>query len=88
MSFGLSGAPRRSVMIGGDVISAWLDQSTGQGNAVDYYLSDKSQCQGGRGACPDTEFSVRVVSQRETNSIINFFLTSIFFCDCKNFSFS
>ena len=55
MAFGLSGQPSRSVMVGGDVVVAWLDRSTGQGYAHDYYLGAKAQCAGGRGACPDTK---------------------------------
>ena len=55
MAFGLSGQPGRSVMDGGDVVVAWLDRSTGQGYAHDYYLGAKAQCAGGRGACPDTK---------------------------------
>lgn len=53
MAFGLSGDDRKSVMIGGDVTVAWMDKSTGQGFADDYFLDAKSQCAGGRGACPD-----------------------------------
>ena len=55
MAFGLSGDPARSQMIGGDVTVAWMDEGTGQGFADDYYLDAKSQCAGGRGACPDTK---------------------------------
>ena len=40
-------------MIGGDVTVAWMDHDTGQGFADDYYLDAKSQCAGGKGACPD-----------------------------------
>ena len=53
MSFGLSGANDRSVMVGGDVVAAWLERNTGKGFAQDYYLGAKSQCQGGSGSCPD-----------------------------------
>ncbi|TRY81057.1 hypothetical protein TCAL_09448 [Tigriopus californicus] len=53
MAFGLSGDPQRIKMIGGDVTVAWMDHNTGQGFAEDYYLDAKSQCAGGRGACPD-----------------------------------
>ena len=40
-------------MIGGDATVAWMDHATGQGFADDYYLDAKSQCAGGKGACPD-----------------------------------
>ncbi|XP_063880815.1 protein Skeletor, isoforms B/C-like [Scylla paramamosain] len=55
MSFGTSGNPSRSVMVGGDVVVAWLDQASGRGEAQDYHLGAKAQCQGGRGSCPDSE---------------------------------
>lgn len=58
MSFGVSGSDSRSVMVGGDVVTAWLERDTGRGFAEDYYLSAKAQCQGGRGACPDAESQV------------------------------
>lgn len=58
MSFGLSGNPSRSVMVGGDVVVAWLDQASGRGEAQDYILGAKSQCQGGRGSCPDSQIQV------------------------------
>lgn len=60
MSFGLSGDPEHSVMIGGDVAVAWVDKETLKGYSDDYYLEGKSQCAGGRGSCPDT--SIRVGS--------------------------
>ena len=60
MAFGLSGADDRSQMIGGDVVVAWLDQATGKGAAIDYFLNSKAQCQGGRGACPDDKIAVRI----------------------------
>ncbi|XP_018007875.2 uncharacterized protein LOC108665610 [Hyalella azteca] len=55
MSFGVSGSDTRSVMIGGDVVTAWLERDTGRGFAEDYFLGAKAQCQGGRGSCPDTD---------------------------------
>ena len=58
MAFGLSGSESRSVMVGGDVVTAWLERTTGRGVAQDYYLGAKAQCQGGRGSCPDTETQV------------------------------
>ncbi|XP_076241242.1 DM13 and DOMON_DOH domain-containing protein skeletor isoform X2 [Calliopsis andreniformis] len=63
MAFGLSANPERSVMVGGDVVVAWVDKQTLQGYAVDYFLDAKSQCSGGRGSCPDTRI------QENTNSI-------------------
>ncbi|XP_043510947.1 protein Skeletor, isoforms B/C isoform X3 [Frieseomelitta varia] len=63
MAFGLSANPERSLMVGGDVVVAWVDKQTLQGYAVDYYLDAKSQCSGGRGSCPDTRI------QENTNSI-------------------
>ncbi|XP_063596023.1 protein Skeletor, isoforms B/C-like [Penaeus indicus] len=53
MAFGPSGSLTRSVMVGGDVVVAWLNQGSGEGVASDYYLGAKAQCQGGRGSCPD-----------------------------------
>ncbi|XP_071866433.1 DM13 and DOMON_DOH domain-containing protein skeletor isoform X4 [Bombus fervidus] len=63
MAFGLSANPERSLMVGGDVVVAWVDKQTLQGYAVDYFLDAKSQCSGGRGSCPDTRI------QENTNSI-------------------
>nr|XP_050869082.1 protein Skeletor, isoforms B/C isoform X1 [Vespula vulgaris] len=63
MAFGLSANPERSVMIGGDVVVAWVDKQTLQGYAIDYFLDAKSQCSGGRGSCPDTKI------QEDTNSV-------------------
>lgn len=63
MSFGISPNKTISQMIGGDAAVAWVDPDTGNGFAQDYYLDAKSQCSGGRGACPD----VKVVPN--TNSI-------------------
>lgn len=57
MSFGLSGSDEHSVMVGGDVVVAWVDRNTGKGYAVDYELDDKSQCSGLRGSCPDERIS-------------------------------
>ncbi|KAB7495687.1 Protein Skeletor, partial [Armadillidium nasatum] len=57
MAFGISGSDTRSAMVGGDVTVAWLDQVTGSGEAVDYILNAKSQCQGGTGSCPDSKVS-------------------------------
>lgn len=58
MSFGLSGDDSKSVMIGGDVVVAWVDKETLKGYAEDYYLKDKSQCSGPTGSCPDNRLQV------------------------------
>lgn len=58
MAFGLSANPERSLMVGGDVVVAWVDKQTLQGYAIDYFLDAKSQCSGGRGSCPDTRIQV------------------------------
>nr|XP_012143915.1 PREDICTED: protein Skeletor, isoforms B/C [Megachile rotundata] len=63
MAFGLSADPKRSLMVGGDAVVAWVDKQTLQGYAVDYFLDAKSQCSGGQGSCPDTRI------QENTNSI-------------------
>lgn len=65
MAFGLSGDDNRSVMVGGDVVVAWLDRATGQGFAHDYYLQAKAQCAGGKGACPDTKIRVGRLADQE-----------------------
>ncbi|KAI8422931.1 hypothetical protein MSG28_014034 [Choristoneura fumiferana] len=53
MSFGISGDPSHSQMVGGDVAVAWVDKTTLKGVSKDYYLDAKSQCAGVRGSCPD-----------------------------------
>ncbi|XP_017465678.1 PREDICTED: protein Skeletor, isoforms B/C [Rhagoletis zephyria] len=63
MSFGVSQNPEKSIMIGSDVVVAWVEKDSGKGFAVDYYLGDKSQCSGGLGVCPKGNI------QNETNSI-------------------
>lgn len=62
MSFGLSGQINENVMVGGDVVVAWIDHETLSGYAYDYYLDAKSQCAGGHGSCPDVKLSVRANS--------------------------
>lgn len=62
MSFGLSGATDGSIMIGGDVVVAWVDQKTMNGYAIDYFLDGKSQCAGNRGSCPDYRIQVYELS--------------------------
>ncbi|CAG9759702.1 unnamed protein product [Ceutorhynchus assimilis] len=57
MSFGVSGDQFKSVMVGGDVVVAWVDKTTLKGYAEDYYLQDKSQCSGPTGSCPDSKFA-------------------------------
>jgi hypothetical protein len=58
MSFGVSPDPKRSLMIGGDVVVAWVDKESLQGYAIDYFLDSKSQCSGVRGSCPDRKIQV------------------------------
>lgn len=65
MSFGLSGEDHKSVMVGGDVVTAWVDQNTLNGYAHDYYLDSKSQCAGTRGSCPD--YRIEVCSSKKTH---------------------
>uniref|UniRef100_T1HQW3 DOMON domain-containing protein n=1 Tax=Rhodnius prolixus TaxID=13249 RepID=T1HQW3_RHOPR len=67
MSFGLSGEDHKSVMVGGDVVTAWVDQNTLNGYAHDYYLDSKSQCAGTRGSCPD----YRIESNTESVRLLN-----------------
>lgn len=61
MSFGLSGQIDQNVMLGGDVVVAWVDHDTLNGYAYDYYLDAKSQCAGTRGTCPDYKLQVKFV---------------------------
>ncbi|XP_033207466.1 protein Skeletor, isoforms B/C isoform X2 [Belonocnema kinseyi] len=68
MSFGVSPNPERSVMVGADVVVAWVDKQTLQGYAVDYILDSKSQCSGGRGSCPDTRIEDNTNSVRLLNA--------------------
>ncbi|OWR41524.1 DOMON domain-containing protein [Danaus plexippus plexippus] len=70
MSFGLSGDPEHSVMIGGDVAVAWVDKETLKGYSDDYYLEGKSQCAGGRGSCPDTSIRENRSSIRLLNAAL------------------
>lgn len=58
MSFGISGHPERTQMVGGDVAVAYINQTTLRGCAEDYYLDAKSQCAGDHGACPDDRLAV------------------------------
>ncbi|XP_015517045.2 protein Skeletor, isoforms B/C isoform X1 [Neodiprion lecontei] len=68
MSFGLSPDPKKSIMVGGDVVVAWVDKETLQGYAVDYFLDAKSQCSGQRGSCPDTRIQDNSNSVRLLNA--------------------
>ncbi|XP_034232288.1 protein Skeletor, isoforms D/E-like [Thrips palmi] len=70
MSFGLSGEPNKSAMVGGDVVVAWVDKNTLKGTAVDYYLDAKSQCSGARGSCPDTRIKDNSNSIRLLNAAL------------------
>lgn len=74
MSFGLSSDVSRSVMVGGDVVVAWVDKDTLKGYAQDYYLKDKSQCSGPTGSCPDDRFRVSATAKNK-NKNQNIFLT-------------
>lgn len=67
MSFGISGDPSHSQMVGGDVAVAWVDKTTLKGVSKDYYLDAKSQCAGVRGSCPDDRL---VVSRAFENRIL------------------
>nr|CAH7763715.1 unnamed protein product [Callosobruchus chinensis] len=62
MSFGISGDNQKSVMVGGDVVVAWVDKDTLKGFAEDYYLDDKSQCSGPTGSCPDNRLNQQAVN--------------------------
>lgn len=53
MAFGLSGENGRSQMVRGDVTLAFYDKGSRVFKAVDYFLSDLSQCDGKYGVCPD-----------------------------------
>lgn len=58
MAFGISPKVEKTEMIGADAVVSWVDQSTGKGYAVDYYLSAKAQCSGKQGSCPDERIRV------------------------------
>ena len=73
MSFGLSGDDKQSVMVGADVVVAWVDQNTLNGYAVDYFLDAKAQCAGQRGSCPDYRIEVYNRSLRGETSILGCF---------------
>ncbi|CAG9794628.1 unnamed protein product [Diatraea saccharalis] len=70
MSFGISGDPEHSQMVGGDVAVAWVDKETLKGYAVDYYLDAKSQCAGVRGSCPDERLGEKTNSVRLLNAAL------------------
>ncbi|KAL0861185.1 hypothetical protein ABMA27_009668 [Loxostege sticticalis] len=70
MSFGISGDPAHSQMVGGDVAVAWVDKDTLKGYAVDYYLDAKSQCAGVRGSCPDERLGEKTNSVRLLNAAL------------------
>jgi len=70
MAFGLSGDPRRTKMIGGDVTVAWMDHNSGKGYAEDYYLDAKSQCAGSRGSCPDSNIPLGKNDVKLLNSAV------------------
>lgn len=68
MSFGISPDKDRSTMIGSDAVVSWVEKDTGKGYALDYYITDKSQCSGGRGVCPDTKVADNTNSVRLLNA--------------------
>ncbi|KAL1494772.1 hypothetical protein ABEB36_010317 [Hypothenemus hampei] len=68
MSFGLSGDVSKSIMIGGDVVVAWVDKDTLKGYAEDYHLADKAQCSGPTGSCPDNKFAENTNNIRLLNA--------------------
>ncbi|XP_041985351.1 protein Skeletor, isoforms B/C isoform X2 [Aricia agestis] len=70
MSFGISGDPSRSAMVGADVAVAWLDKTSLKGYAEDYYLEGKGQCAGGRGSCPDNNIKDNSNSIRLLNAAL------------------
>lgn len=70
MSFGVSGDTENSIMIGGDVVVAWVNRLSGKGYAQDYFLEAKSQCSGNRGSCPDTRLKDNTNSIRLLNAAI------------------
>lgn len=53
VAFGLSGQENVPKMMGGDVVVIFYNKKTQKFNAVDYYMSDLSQCDGEKGVCPD-----------------------------------
>lgn len=68
MSFGLSTDPKRSLMVGGDIVVAWVDKQSLQGYAIDYFLDAKSQCSGNRGSCPDVRIQVTILTFKPTKT--------------------
>ncbi|XP_013385793.1 protein Skeletor, isoforms B/C [Lingula anatina] len=73
MSFGPSGSDTSTKMIGADVVITWYDEQSGP-MAVDYYITQYSQCSNGVGVCPDTsrpneKNDVQVVSGERANGI-------------------
>lgn len=53
MAFGLSGSQGRPDMKNADVVVAFWDEREDKYYAEDYFISDKSQCDGKQGVCPD-----------------------------------
>ena len=43
MGFGVSGDASATSMVGADVSIAWLDNRDGRPNAVDYFITERSQ---------------------------------------------
>ncbi|KAH8374669.1 hypothetical protein KR200_003355, partial [Drosophila serrata] len=73
MAFGLSGANGRAQMAQSDVVVAFYDTNARVFRAEDYFISDLSQCDGQRGACPDERIGARndviVVSGDRKNGV-------------------
>ena len=76
VAFGLSGAEKRTRMVGGDVVVAWMEHETGKGFANDYYLEAKGQCAGQSGACPDEVFEAShedsTLTEIKTTGLVHF----------------
>lgn len=53
VAFGLSGREGEARMLEGDVVVVAHLTKTNKFIAVDYYMSDLSQCDGEKGVCPD-----------------------------------
>ena len=43
MAFGLSGRTDSTAMVGADATIAWVDNADGSPNAVDYYITARTQ---------------------------------------------
>ncbi|KFM69923.1 Protein Skeletor, isoforms D/E, partial [Stegodyphus mimosarum] len=74
LAFGLSADKDHAVMVGADVAVAFFDSEANRARVVDYYLSTKSQCADGYGACPDTKLrgddNIEVLSWNRADGIL------------------